>query len=163
MKSHRIARVSEVIRETAATAILFELKDPRVKNVTVTRAEVSGDLQHAKIFVSVMGSEKEQQLTMHGLKSAAGFVQTKIASQLTSRYVPHITFVLDDGVKRSVEIGRMIREESERIAADHAAADAANADASSPDDEDEDDLDSPDEVEHAEQPGPADGSANRPD
>jgi ribosome-binding factor A len=161
MKSHRIARVSEVIRETAATAILFELKDPRVKNVTVTRAEVSGDLQHAKIFVSIMGSEKEQQLTMHGLKSAAGFVQTKIASQLTSRYVPHITFVLDDGVKKSVEIGRMIREESERLAADHAAADAKAEDET--DDEDDEDLDTPDEVEHAEQPGPADGSANRPD
>ena len=60
---------------SSATTILFELKDPRVKNVTVTRAEVSADLQHAKVYVSVMGSEKEQQLTMHGLRSAAGFVQ----------------------------------------------------------------------------------------
>lgn len=160
MKSHRIARVSEVIRETAAEVILFELKDPRVKNVTVTRAEVSGDLQHAKVFVSVMGSEKEQQLTMHGLKSAAGFVQTKIASQLTSRYVPHVTFVLDDGVKKSVEIGRMIREESERLAADHAAAEAANPTKSPTGDEDEV---SPEEIEPAVQPGPADGSANLPD
>ncbi len=116
MKSHRLARVSEVIRETAANAILFELKDPRVKNVTVTRAEVSGDLQHAKVYVSVMGSEREQQLTMHGLKSAAGFVQTKVAERLTSRYVPHVTFVLDEGVKKSIEIGRLIREENERLA-----------------------------------------------
>ncbi|MCE9567955.1 MAG: 30S ribosome-binding factor RbfA [Planctomycetes bacterium] len=150
-----------MIRETAATAILFELKDPRVKNVTVTRAEVSGDLQHAKVFVSIMGSEKEQQLTMHGLKSAAGFVQTKIASQLTSRYVPHITFVLDDGVKKSVEIGRMIREESDRLAADKAAAGIVDSD------EDEgdldDDTDSPETPAHAEQPGHADGSANHPD
>jgi ribosome-binding factor A len=156
-----MARVSEVIRETAATAILFELKDPRVKNVTVTRAEVSGDLQHAKVFVSIMGSEKEQQLTMHGLKSAAGFIQTKIASQLTSRYVPHITFVLDDGVKKSVEIGRMIREESERLAADKAAAGIVDSDED--DDLDEDETDSPEKVEHAEQPGHADGSANHPD
>src|SRR6476620_10063749 len=110
MKSHRLARVAEVVRETAANAILFEIKDPRVKNVTVTRAEVSADLQHAKVFVSVMGSEKEQQLTMHGLRSAAGFIQTKVAKQLTSRYVPHITFILDDGVKRSVEVARIIRE-----------------------------------------------------
>jgi ribosome-binding factor A len=57
MKSHRIARVSEVIRETAANAILFEVKDPRVKGVTVTRAEVSADLQHAKVYVSIMGTE----------------------------------------------------------------------------------------------------------
>jgi ribosome-binding factor A len=148
--------VSEVVRETVANAILFELKDPRVKNVTVTRAEVSGDLQHAKIFVSIMGTEKEQQLTMHGLKSAAGFLQTKVASQLTTRYVPHITFVLDEGVKKSVEIARMIREENERIAADHAANDP-------PSDADAEATEDADEIEHAEQPGPADGSAERPD
>jgi ribosome-binding factor A len=122
MKSHRLARVSEVVRETAANAILFEMKDPRVKGVTVTRAEVTADLQHAKVFVSVMGSEKEQQLAMHGLKSAAGFVQTKIADRLTSRYVPHVTFVLDEGVKKSIEIARIIREENERLAADRKAA-----------------------------------------
>jgi ribosome-binding factor A len=118
MKSHRLARVSEVVRETAANAILFELKDPRVKGVTVTRAEVSADLQHAKIFVSIMGSEKDQQLTMHGLKSAAGYIQTKLADRLTSRYIPHVTFVLDEGVKKSIEIARIIREENERLAAD---------------------------------------------
>ena len=78
MKQHRLARVNEVVRETVASAILFDLKDPRVKNVTVTRAEVSADLQHAKVYVSVMGSEKEQALTMHGLKSAAGYVQKKV-------------------------------------------------------------------------------------
>ena len=122
MKTHRLARVSEVIRETAANAILFEMKDPRVKNVTVTRAEVSADLQHAKVFVSVMGSEKEQALTMHGLRSAAAFVQTKVAERLTSRYVPHVTFVLDEGVKKSIEIARIIREENEQLARDRAAA-----------------------------------------
>ncbi|MBY0456968.1 MAG: 30S ribosome-binding factor RbfA [Gemmataceae bacterium] len=114
MKSHRLARVSEVVRETAANAILFEIKDPRVKGVTVTRAEVSADLQHAKVFVSLMGTEREQNLTMHGLKSAAGYVQTKLADRLTSRYVPHITFIVDEGVKKSIEIARIIREEQER-------------------------------------------------
>ena len=158
MKSHRLARVSEVVRETAAIAILFELKDPRVKNVTVTRAEVSGDLQHAKVFVSVMGTEKEQQLTMHGLKSAAGFIQTRLASQLTTRYVPHVTFVVDEGVKKSVEIARMIREESDRIAADH----AANGTSLDSDADADTDADVSDEIEHAEQPGPADGSVERP-
>lgn len=127
MKSHRVARVSEVVRETAANAILFELKDPRVKNVTVTRAEVSGDLQHAKVFVSIMGTEKEQQLTMHGLKSAAGFIQTKLADRLTSRYVPHVTFVLDEGVKKSIEIARIIREEHERNAAANPQAETVAA------------------------------------
>jgi ribosome-binding factor A len=127
MKSHRLARVNEVIREVAASTILFELKDPRVKNVTVTRAEVSADLQHAKVYVSVMGSEKEQQLTMHGLKSAAGFVQAKLADRLTTRYVPHITFVLDEGIKKSIEVSRLIREAQEQSRADAEARAAAEA------------------------------------
>src|SRR5437762_4858182 len=148
MKSHRLARVNEVIRETAANAILFELKGPRVKNVTVTRAEVAADLQHAKVYVSVMGSEKEQNLTMHGLRSAAGFIQTKIADRLTSRYVPHVTFVLDEGVKKSIEIARLIREENERLAADHPqpeeATAAEGASEGDEDDESDTDIDPPD-------------------
>src|SRR5437868_11163424 len=102
MKTHRLARVAEVIREVASETILFELRDPRVKNVTVTRAEVSGDLQHAKVYVSVMGSKKEQELTMHGLKHAAGFIQSKLAGRLQTRFTPAVTFVLDEGVKKSI-------------------------------------------------------------
>jgi ribosome-binding factor A len=157
MKRYRLERVAEVVREVAATTILFDLRDPRVKNVTVTRAEVSADLQHAKVFVSVMGSEKEQQLTMHGLKSAAGFVQTKVAERLTSRYVPHITFVLDEGVKKSVEVARIIREENEQLAADRAAAGLGETEDTEPGET------APGTTDHAEQPGPADGSANQPD
>ena len=161
MKAHRMARVSEVVREVAAEAILFEIRDPRVKNVTVTRAEVSGDLQHAKVFVSVMGSEKEQQLTMHGLLSSAGFVQSRLAKRLTTRFVPHVSFVLDPGVKKSIEIARLIRE------AQGSPVDVAG------DAEETDDTDGADDAggeEHSEsddttapQPyraDPADGAAN---
>ena len=70
MKSHRLSRIAEAIREVASETILFELRDPRVKNVTVIRAEVSGDLQHAKVYVSIMGSESEQKLCMYGLRNA---------------------------------------------------------------------------------------------
>src|SRR5204863_9153652 len=100
MKAHRIARVAEAIREVASETILFEMRDPRVKSVTVTRAEVSGDLQHAKVYVSIMGSAKEQQLTMHGLRHAAGFIQSKLAQRLQTRFTPVLQFVLDEGVKR---------------------------------------------------------------
>jgi len=110
MKTHRLARVSEAIREVASETILFELRDPRVKNVTVTRAEVSGDLQHAKVYVSIMGTEKDQKLAMHGLKNSAGFVQSKLAARLQTRFTPQLTFVLDEGVKKSLEITRLINE-----------------------------------------------------
>jgi ribosome-binding factor A len=110
MKAHRLARVAEAIREVASETILYELRDPRVKMVTVTRAEVSGDLQHAKVFVSVMGSPAEQKLTMHGLRHAAGFLQSKLAGRLQTRFTPQVTFVLDQGVKNSLEVTRLINE-----------------------------------------------------
>jgi ribosome-binding factor A len=112
MKAHRLARVAEAIREVASETILFELRDPRVKSagVTVTRTEVSGDLQHAKVFVSVMGSPREQELAMYGLKNAAGFVQSKLAKRLQTRFTPVIRFELDQGVKKSIEITRLINE-----------------------------------------------------
>jgi ribosome-binding factor A len=110
MKTHRLARVAEAIREVASETILFELQDPRVKGVTVTRAEVSGDLQHAKVYVSVMGSAAEQKLCMHGLRHAAGYIQSKLARRLQTRFTPVVEFVLDQGVKRSIEMTRLINE-----------------------------------------------------
>ena len=111
MKTHRLARVAEVIREVAAETILFELQDPRVKNVTVTRAEVAADLQHAKVYVSVMGTPKELDLCMHGLKHAAGFIQSKLGSRMKTRFTPTLKFVLDEGVKKSLEITRILKAE----------------------------------------------------
>jgi ribosome-binding factor A len=122
MKTHRLARVAEAVREVASETILYELRDPRVKLVTVTRAEVSGDLQHAKVYVSVMGTPKEQQLTLRGLKHAAGFVQSKLAKRLQTRFTPVIQFVLDQGVKNSIEMSRLIKE----ALAQPGAADAAD-------------------------------------
>ena len=110
MKMHRLARVAEAVRETASETILYEMHDPRVKFVTVTRAEVSGDLQHAKVYVSIMGTQKEQELAMHGLRHAAGFVQSKLAGRLQTRFTPRVTFVLDEGVKKSIEMTRLINE-----------------------------------------------------
>ena len=115
MKKHRMARVAEVVREVAASTILLELRDPRVKMVTVTRAEISGDLQHATVYVSVMGSEREQQLTLHGLKSAAGFIQKRLAERLQTRFTPIVTFTLDRGLKNALEVSRILREEMAMI------------------------------------------------
>src|SRR4051812_47101761 len=110
MKTHRLARVAEVIREVAAETILFELQDPRIKNVTVTRAEVSADLQHAKVHVSVMRTQKDRDLCMHGLKHSAGYVQRKLAARLKTRFTPAVKFVEDEGVKKSLEVTRLINE-----------------------------------------------------
>ena len=125
MSSRRIAKVAEALRETVSTTVLFELKDPRAKNVTVLRTEVSPDLRSARVYVSVMGDEKAQALAMHGLRSARGFIQSRIADRLELRYTPILSFVLDPGVKLSVQASSIIRE---------ALAHEAKSDANSDDD-----------------------------
>lgn len=91
-------------------SILTELKDPRIHGVTVTYVEVSDDLRYAKVHVSIMGDEARQRLSMKGLASAAGFLQAKVAKRLELRYTPRLSFVLDMGVKRSIEVARILRE-----------------------------------------------------
>lgn len=110
MTSRRLAKAAEAIRESVSSTILFELKDPRVKNVTVLRAEAAPDLRTAKVYVSVMGTVKEQRLCLHGLESARGFIQAKLADRLQTRYTPVLTFILDPSVKRSIEASRLLRD-----------------------------------------------------
>jgi ribosome-binding factor A len=110
MSQRRVQKVAEAIREVVSMAILAEIKDPRVRDVTVTFVEVSPDLRNAKVHVSVMGDDTHQNLTLRGLQSAAGFLQSKLARELELRYTPKIAFLLDQGVKRSIEIAKILRE-----------------------------------------------------
>ncbi len=103
MTTRRNARVNRAIQEAVSTAVLFKLKDPRVKNVTVLRAEATEDLRQARVYVSVMGDLKRQVLTMKGLNSARGFLQSKVAERLMTKQTPILSFVLDQSVKMSAE------------------------------------------------------------
>jgi len=108
--SRRLLKAAEAIREVVSMAILTELRDPRVKNVTVVAVEVLPDMKSAKVHVSIMGDEKQQQLSLSGLQNAAGFLQRKIADRIETRYTPRLQFVLDKGVKASLEVNRILRE-----------------------------------------------------
>jgi len=110
MKTRRTAKVAEAVRQVVSSAVLFELRDPRVKNVTILAAEVASDLRTAKVFISVMGDEATQKLCLHGLNSARGFIQSQIADKLQLRLTPVLTFVMDDGIKKSIEISKMLKE-----------------------------------------------------
>lgn len=116
MTTRRIAKISHALLEQISTTILFGIKDPRVKNVTVTHVEVSPDTRTAKVYVSIMGDEKEQSLCMHGLNSAKGFLQKKIADRIQTRYTPVLTFINDQGVKNSIAASKLIREALEQDA-----------------------------------------------
>lgn len=153
MKSHRLLRVAEMIREVASETILFKMSDPRVKRVTVMRVEVSPDLQHAKVHVSVMGTAVEQATTLKGLNHAAGFVQAQLGDRMRTRYTPSLRFVLDLGVKQSVEISRLISEalgRSGTTSADSAAIEEVNPSLAD-DDDDDDDWEDEDEDEDEDQ------------
>jgi ribosome-binding factor A len=133
MGSHRIERISEAVREVVASAILTELADPRVQGVTVLRAEVSADLRHAAVYVTLMGTENQQRLALKGLQHAAGFLQSRVAARLQTRYTPALAFKVDDGVKKSIAMSKLIEETlaADRAAHAHEAADA-DAPANSP-------------------------------
>jgi ribosome-binding factor A len=135
--------MGEAIREVVASAILFEAADPRIRGVTVLRVEVSGDLRQATVYVSVMGTETEQNLALRGLRHAAGFFQSKVADRLQTRFTPVLIFELDDSVKKSVEIGRLI---DEAVASDRKLAKAAEQAVPATDDERSLDEDLPDDV-----------------
>ena len=91
-------------------AILTEVKDPRVKDVTVTGVEVAPDMRTAKVFVSVMGDETTRRLSLRGLQNSAGFLQSLIAKRIDTRYTPRLTFVFDDGVHKSAAVARILQE-----------------------------------------------------
>lgn len=110
MSSRRALKAAEAIREVVGMAILADLRDPRVENVTVTRVEVSPDLRNGKVYVSVMGTEAKQQLALKGLESSAGYLQSRVADRIDTRYTPRLVFKLDDGVKKSIAIAKMLAE-----------------------------------------------------
>jgi ribosome-binding factor A len=99
-----------MIREVVSTAILTELRDPRIRNVTVLGADVSPDLRYATVRISVMGDEKTAALTMHGLNSARGFLQSRVGEYVKSRYTPELRFSLDDGIRRSFETASLLKQ-----------------------------------------------------
>ena len=110
MSSRRVLRAAEAIREVVSMAILTELQDPRIEDVTVTFVEVSADLRLAKVHVSVMGDDTKQQLCLHGLQNSAGFLQRKVGDRIDTRYTPKVQFILDLGIKHATEVNRILNE-----------------------------------------------------
>ena len=108
MSARRLLKAAEAIREVVAMAILTEIRDPRVKNITVIGVEVAPDMREAKVLISIMGSESQQATSLRGLKNSAGFLQSKIAERIDTRYTPKLTFVADEGVKKSLAVAQIL-------------------------------------------------------
>lgn len=109
---HRRAdRVAAAIREEVATFLAEDAKDPRVsKLVTVTGVEVTRDLRHAKVFVSVMGSEAERATTFEGLASIAVHLRSRVGRALRLRLAPEISFKPDESIAHATRIENLLSQ-----------------------------------------------------
>jgi len=108
--SHRPERVAEAIRKTVAAFLTGNVRDPRVGFVTVTAVDVSADLAHARVRVTVMGSEDEKGKSLEGLASAARFLRAQLVRELTLRVAPDLSFELDRGLEHAQRIDQVLRK-----------------------------------------------------
>ena len=111
MSTQRAERIGEAIKRLVSELVQRRLKDSRITGmVSVTGVEVSGDLRHAKIFVSVYGDEEVREQTMEGLRSAKGLVRSEIAKSLDLRFAPDIQFRLDPSIERGAKIAELLQQ-----------------------------------------------------
>ncbi len=107
---HRQEKLGEQIAVEVSDLLRTRVKDPRVGFASITHVEVSGDLRHAKIFVSVMGEPDEKKQTISALHHATGFLRRELAARLTLRFMPEIVFKLDDSIEQGSRVLSLIRE-----------------------------------------------------
>ena len=111
MDFSRSERVSEEVKRIVSKIINNDLKDPRLEGfITVTKVEVPKDLRHARIFVSVYGEETAKNQVLEGLKNASGFIRKELASKIRMRYVPEISFKIDESIEYSLQINKLLRQ-----------------------------------------------------
>lgn len=108
MPDGRMRRVDEAVRAVLGDAIAKDLQDPRVGFVTVTAVKTSPDLRHARVYVSVLGDEQARSESLEGLRSAHGFLQARLASELPLRHTPTLTFEYDESIDRGMRISELI-------------------------------------------------------
>ena len=111
MRFKRSERVQELILEEISNLLQKGLKDPRISGfVTVTGVEVSENMKHAKVFVSVMGTEKEKEDSLEGLNSAKGYIRSQIAKSLHLKFIPEIAFRHDGTAEYATNIQKLLNE-----------------------------------------------------
>ena len=107
----RMRRVNEAVREVVSARIAEGLRDPRIGFVTVTAVETSPDLRHARVFVSVLGSDQERAATLAGLDSAHGLLQQSVATELRLKRTPSLQFVYDESIDRGMRVTELLDDE----------------------------------------------------
>jgi len=123
-----LQQVARALQREVSQAVLTELKDPRIGFVTVTRVEPAADLRTARVYVSVLGDEKAEALTLHGLRHAAGRIQALVGERLQMRHFPVLEFWVDASVKAAFRLSRLLEEnKGERAGSDEGPASGGKA------------------------------------
>ncbi|HHY92291.1 MAG TPA: 30S ribosome-binding factor RbfA [Firmicutes bacterium] len=104
----REARLEEAFRKEISSLIQRELKDPRIGFVSVTAVDVSGDLRHVTVYVSVYGRPEEKKNSLEGLERATGFIRSELGRRIRLRYTPEVVFRLDESIAHGVELANLI-------------------------------------------------------
>ncbi|MDA3130571.1 30S ribosome-binding factor RbfA [Aliibacillus thermotolerans] len=113
MSNVRKERVGEQMKQELADIVRRELKDPRIEFLTITDVEVTGDLQQAKVFITVLGEKKEQEETLQALNKAKGFIRSEIGKRMTIRKVPELEFHFDESIDYGYRIEKLLKEINE--------------------------------------------------
>ena len=119
--SGRMRRVDVAMRQVLGAVLAQDLKDPRVGFVTVTDVKTSPDLRYARVYVSVLGDEAAQEASLDGLRSAHGYLQSRVAGELRLKRTPELSFELDDTAERAARVEELLHE----VASDEAAPEEA--------------------------------------
>jgi len=118
MTRKRVRKLAELLKEEISEILLKEVKDPRIGFVSLTEVKVSGDLKHAKVFVSVYGKDEEKEGTMKGLEEATGYIRKLVGDRITTYHTPEIIFKYDDSIEHGVYMSQLIekvrKEDKER-------------------------------------------------
>jgi ribosome-binding factor A len=107
---HRVNRVGEQMKKELGDIISRKIKDPRIGFVTVTDVQVTGDLQQAKVYISVLGDEEQRENTLKGLAKAKGFIRTEIGQRIRLRKTPELFFEFDETMAYGNRINSLIHE-----------------------------------------------------
>src|SRR5689334_14570705 len=111
MVKNRVVRLNSLLKEVLSEVIHREVKNPHVHRfVSVTAVEITADLQHAKVFISVIGTQAEKDATIKALQSAAGFIAITASKKVVMRYFPELTFKLDDSVDKQMQIDSVLHK-----------------------------------------------------
>lgn len=105
--SHRTDQVAETIRQVLAEALVQDLRDPRIQRVSVTAVSVTADLSRARVRVMIAEGEDGERV-LDGLRSAAGFLRTRVARALTTRVIPELVFEIDRGLQHAARIDALL-------------------------------------------------------